>query len=487
MTFSRGYRVGRSGSHRSASPFSSTMYVLAGVVVFTVSLLLVSSARDVRNVLAVGYLVQILAYVALNQFRHNLALIRLLQPSMISMIYIGLNFAVGAWAFNSGNVVNMLGGDNYGFWRNLQQVYFVSSSCFLALYLLSLRNLGLPQSDIPLSVQEGGRRPPIAMGVAILFVCLAASTFLTFSVLTQLKTVLAAGLLYLLFAHNVKYKWIFTLFIIVILASTSAHSKREAIFFIPAISLLVLSYYPAKKITFKKMVLGTVAVVFAGILILAMSIIRGYGGFDPTGITDAALYIPQYLEMQHSVGLIMNNFELSYIFLHAHNCISFALKSTKELAHGETYLRAFLIWPIGDLLNYKPASIIDQYTLTFFPSFRAVGGSFGVTSLGEAVWNFGLLAPLAVVPIYFALDSFFSRLVILIRGGSAWSTIFALNAFQFSLYFTRGSGLDLMLIYIIFSLVSGFLVSVFLSMLNLDINVRAVPKRRLQYVRGRCS
>lgn len=461
------YLIGGACFRRQPHSLGINIYILLGGLAFVASLLLVLLARDIRGMLALGYILQVTAYIALNQSRHQYALIRMLQPSMISMMYIGSNFAIGAWGFNSGNAVNILAASSYHYWPNIEQVYSLVSFCLFLFYLLSLRELDIPISDVPLSDRTDQHALPVKPAIIFLFFCLFASTGLTFSVFSQTKTVVSAALLYIIFEHKIRYKLLLVILIIWILASASADSKREAIFAIPTIFLFALSYRPLEKLTLQRILIGVVASASVTILILAMSIIRGYGNFNADGIFDAVLYIPQYLELRNSIGLILNNFELSYIFLHAHNSISVALQGDSTLAHGETYIRALLVGPIGDLLGYKPASIIDQYTGTMFPQFRANGGSFGITSIGEAVWNFGALAPFPLILIYFGLDSLFAGLVKMIRSQSAWSTILALNCFQFMLYYTRGSGLDIMLIYTIFSVFGGLLFALPIKMLNL--------------------
>ena len=454
--------------------------ILAGAFVFTISLLVTLWGQDIREALAFGYLIQILGYTLLNQIRHEFALIRLLQPSMISLLYIGLNCAIGAWAFNSGNVVNMLGASSYSSWRNIEQMYILISICLFVLYLLSLRNLRMPASD--LKIEFSGKRDPMLVSLAIMFLfsALAVSTTLSIGLLAQVKTIISAGLIYTLYRYDIKHKHILAFLVVVILASVSSHSKREAIFAVPAIFFIILAYSPSSKADFKKVLLVTFGLLLTLILVIAMSIVRGYGGYDPSSLFDAIAYIPEYIQTPNSLGWLMNNFELSYIFLHLHNCISVSILSNAELAYGETYIRVLVIGPIGDLVGYKPESIIAQYTGDIFPGFRAVGGSFGVTSIGEAVWNFGWFGPVALALVYGALDGLYVMLIKMVRSHGAWTSIFALNALQFTMYYTRGSGLDLLIIYLIISAIGCLIFTAFLSLFRPSLLGRAIPQGRSQ-------
>lgn len=445
-----------------------SMYMLWGVLTSLVNVLLAMFVSDIRGYLPLGYLSQVAIFAALNMSRHNYSLIRLLQPSMIAIIYIGLSCSVGAWAFYSGNVANIMGKSYYDAWSNLKETYAVISVGLLFLYALSLRGLGLPTSDAPPADHKEENALNILATSSVLLLFIFASSFLTVGILSQLKTVIAAALFYVLFRHDAKYKWFFSALAIGILAAMSPQSKREAIFAIPAMILITLAYYPRTKFTINKLLVAIASVVLIGLLILAMSILRGYGGFNASGFVEAIKLVPQYLSMTNSLGFMFNNFEVSSLFLHLHQCVSSILEMPGDMAFGETYIRVLLVWPIGDLMGYKPASIIDQYTATFFPSFRDEGGSFVVTSFGEAAWNFGWFAPVALLLIYFALDKLFAWSVRSIRMHGAFGTIFALNLFQYSLYYSRGSGLDIMVIYLLFSAGCGLLIALALKMLQLD-------------------
>lgn len=61
--------------------------------------------------------------------------------------------------------------------------------------------------------------------------------------------------------------------------------------------------------------------------------------------------------------------------------------------------------------------------------------------------------------------------------GAPGETIFALNAFKFILYYTRGSGLDILLAYSLFSGFTSLLFPVVLNMLDLDLVGRGTAQR----------
>ena len=440
-------------------------YLAIGIGIFLVNGIAFSliPEGEIRHYLAVGYLFQTGMFAFFSFARHDFLAIRLLQPSMITLIYVGLSCTAGAWAFDSKNVSNILGRQYYFMWNNLGDAYILISLCFLALYSLSLRNLGLPKDNTAFQNNIHDRRKSQIFLLLVLISCLALTINLKIGIISQIKTVIVASIFYVLFKFDVKYKWVLALLVIGILSSTSFHSKREAIFALPAMFLISLAYLPRTRISLFNLALGVVGFVFIVTLILAMSILREYGGFGAENIFEAITFIPDYVELPNSLAFIFNNFEVTYIFLHFHQCVSSILDSPRMMADGSTYARMLLIWPVGDLLGYKPPSIIEQYTGAFFPYFRDEGGSFGVTSIGEAVWNFGWLAPLALLAVYFGLDALFAKTVHLIRERKAWSTIVALTICQFSLYFSRGSGLDIFVIYVLFSVVSAYAITLLIA------------------------
>ncbi len=454
---------------------------MAGLLVLVCNLFTTSWLGEQRILehVSQGYLVQTLSYFALNVIYHRSVILRVLQPSLITIIYIGIPCSVGAWAFQSGNVSNMIGRNLYNEWRNVADVYRLISLCFFTLYILSLRKNAIVTTILKIPKLEDHKKGKSVLVILILISLLILSQFITTGIASPLKTLIAAAIFYFVFSRKLKYRYIVLLIVLIILSVTSYSSKREAIFAIPALLLIPLAFNPSTKFSLRYLFLTIFLAALMTILILAMSIVRGYGDFNPDNFLDAVFLIPDYLSIPGALAFTLNNFEFPYIFLHLSNSVSSSLDFDADLAYGSTYIRMLLIGPVGQILNYKPGSIIDQYTGSFFPEFREDGGSFGVTSIGEAAWNFGWFAPVAVLGIYFVLDKIFAMSVNALRSLSDLQSIVAIAFYQFSLYYARGSGLDILLIYTVFAFIGAIVTSYFVRIMGVSLpSIRKNRHRR---------
>ena len=75
---------------------------------------------------------------------------------------------------------------------------------------------------------------------------------------------------------------------------TLNRSKREAIFLILPILVLELTHYKNLVINLRTVTVGLLLSVVVMLLIIAMSITRGYGNFEVDSVIEASGYIFQY-------------------------------------------------------------------------------------------------------------------------------------------------------------------------------------------------
>lgn len=432
----------------------------AGLVMLGVNVAL-TSIRDVeyiRSHLGLLYFIQTVVFVFLTLWRHRFAVITIVRPSVLTLSYVGASLAVGGWAFSTGNVIRTNEILMYRSWANIEAVFLVISLClftFFAASLLELPRAATADSKVP------HRRSSVGDVWLLIFLSGAfiASLVITEGLAAQVKTVILATIIFVCFSRRIPFRWVVVPALLVVAAAATYHSKREVIFALAALGFMVFSEKPLGKVRLSHIVFAMMGAALAGVLVVTMSILRGYGHYAAGDFVSAVQYVPTYLQSRQILALLSLNFETTYIFLHLHNAVSNVMINNELVAWGETYARLFFIGPIGAVVNYKPQSIIHLYTYFVAPNFRAIGGSFGITSVGEAIWNFRWGAPIAIALLYVTFDKVFAFALVKLRKGAAFSGILALCGIQFVLYYSRGSGLDLLLIYFLFAVPFAFVMS----------------------------
>ncbi len=441
--------------------------------------------ETLRLYLGFAYGIQIIILSYLYMWRHNFLLIRLLQPSFLTLMYIGISISLGGMAFSSGNIAKL--NDEIVFYslRNVHEIYYIITVCLFTLYCVAVCS---PRTSHRLNYATSILTPVTKRSLNNIYIigtvsCLfAASLLLTEGIVSQTKTVLFATLVYILFIDKNKARWIIVALLSVALAADSFDSKREVVFGLVGPAYMIFRANELKQIKMKTVIFITGATFVVIILILAMSIMRGYGGFhENSGLIAALLLVPSYIADTRIISLISLNMETSYLFLHLHNAVDGVLLYPQMSSNGETYIRPLFIGFIGDIAGYKPDSILQLYTLYANPDFRSIGGSFVITCIGEAVWNFGWYAPLFIAFLYYILDFVFLIAVSKSNNSYMFGTILIICGLQFSLYLARGSGLDLFVIYVVF----GACVSAIICTLLLPFNNRhSGPRRETQIKRA---
>lgn len=245
--------------------------------------------------------------------------------------------------------------------------------------------------------------------------------------------------------------------IVLFFATFSIEEKREAIFLV--LPCMLLEYMRSMKgISYKlvrnNIILGLILVI----LILAMSIGRGYGEFGTDlNLFESFSFITTYVKDPFFLAYFLNNIEVNYMFFHAFNSIEMVIKDSSLMSYGSTLIKPlFLPFP-RELFSWKPKSIIDIYTTLYSPEFRSLGGSWVIPFFSELFWNFGYLA---LIPTYIfsRIMRFFSISLLrsLSSGIDSSKTVFLLYTYTMLFTFVRGSGLDQFIIYLLISLLVVF-------------------------------
>jgi len=307
--------------------------------------------------------------------------IAFMPPEILTVLYIEFSFLLGAFAFYNGFVLrNTKNYANYLEWEyiNTSVAYFLICSTliysvdavFRKKILRSIVNYEPKKHSIPF---------------VFFILCILTSPFLMisldafvfggsgdFSIIPKSLTVLV--FIYIIASRKIKFRFFYYALAISLFASISVDSKREAVFLIFPI-LLIESMYSDKVINFGSMLKLLSLVISLIVLIILMSIVRGYGNF--VGVTNIATAIPfmyQYIKLSSFLPSFFNNIEVNYTFYHSMQALEYIQRNFSLLTFGLTITKAIFVLVPRSLWPDKLKSIIEIYTNYHAPVFREAGG-----------------------------------------------------------------------------------------------------------------
>jgi hypothetical protein len=231
-------------------------------------------------------------------------------------------------------------------------------------------------------------------------------------------------------------------------------NKRDVIFLLFPISLLEIVH---NKLEYKKntLIYILIIIILTFILIIFMSIKRGYGNFgNNINLYDFVSMFNNsisYITSSNFVAYFFNNIEVNYVFFHTFNSIEYIINDFEKIQLGSTLIKPIFIFIPRDILNIKPQSIIDLYTLSFDSNFRKSGGSWPINIFCELFWNFHLFGIIFLYPLFYFLNLSFSKLIYLIKTGLIINNIWFLYMFKEIISLFRGSGFDIFIVNLIIS------------------------------------
>jgi hypothetical protein len=189
-------------------------------------------------------------------------------------------------------------------------------------------------------------------------------------------------------------------------------------------------------------------IAFILMLILGMSIARGYGDYgENLTLIEAFVFIDDYIRTPEFIIYFAQNIETNYLFFHALNSIELVLEDWGYLAYGSTFFKVFFIPFPRYLFPFKPSSILELYTTAYSPSFRSIEGSWVITVFSEFVWNFGVFGVFASYYFGRLIDIFSIKLFHSFRKRNSLRPIQLLFTYTILFTYVRGSGLDQFLLY----------------------------------------
>lgn len=238
---------------------------------------------------------------------------------------------------------------------------------------------------------------------------------------------------------------LYALYLVVLLASSYENKREIAV----ALFLLVFLETYHRRLLFRlglrSIGLGMAAVLCFLVLVLAASLLRGYGDVPVASIIEAVRLIPVYVSSDFFIDGITDNLELNYNYGAAVTAIDLVLGGRLDLQYGASILKVFFLPVSRDVVPWKPESVLQLFTQEYAPSWWAEDGSIPVALLSEMFVNFHFAGVLAYGLILAVLNRLFEAIDRLpIRSVLASSSIFLSITV---LFFARGSGIEQWILY----------------------------------------
>lgn len=242
------------------------------------------------------------------------------------------------------------------------------------------------------------------------------------------------------------YRYGVYLFYLLVLVGFSYENKREIAMMLFLIIFLEC-YYGRFLLRFAfKSIAGYVmtGVAFFS-LILAASILRGYGDFPVASIIEAFSYIPRYATSDMFVDGITDNLELNYSYGVAITAVDHGLRGLIPYQYGGSMIKVFFLPIPRDAITFKPGSIMQIFTRTYAPGWWLEEGSLPVVFSADMFLNFNYLGLAPYALVWWAINrAFLGFHTVRPQSFAAYSCVFLCITV---LMFARGSGVELWLLY----------------------------------------
>lgn len=371
--------------------------------------------------------------------------VQFFSPNSLVFFYCSLSLALGSMGMRDGLslVPRTISEYERHAYTHVALSFVMLGLAFLPLVQVRLANrIQLSRSGVRIRM---ARLIPISLIVApIAFVGLDLSAIGgsgNLSVYAQ--SLLSVALILIFGRYSAVVRYAVFLGILIVMVVLHPHDKRVAIFL--AFPFLFLEARSgALNLSLGSIVVFSALIALLIYLLLAMSIARGYGGFDVDGsVLLAFLLVGEYFSSEFFWAALLQNIEVSYFYFHYVNAIELIASGVASPTLGETLIKFFFLPFPREIIGWKPDSIIDLYTLTYDPSFRSIGGSWPPNFAAEYFWNFHLFG-IILFPVFAWLNArLFNYLLSPKASKQPYLFILGLFAYMNILTYARGSGLDL--------------------------------------------
>lgn len=328
----------------------------------------------------------------------------LFSPAVLLYVYIGLNYFLGSYFFENDLFfdyqLKLL--DN----NNLRTRILFNNIFFLTTISTIGEKINL---KFRLIKNTHSRKLKILYGFLLILIFSKLSLRLDFlggsGEYSQIPLTLGLLILIvngLIYVKEVKIRLVVYILTLVSLSQIFYLDKRQAILILLSVlffEIIILGV----NFTFKSLTISFGGVVLSILLIMSMSIKRGYGGFNienEGNILQTLKLVPEYIQRPLILQSLANNFEISYAYIHGNRSLDLQINNAFPPSYGST-LSKFLFIPIPrKIFDYKPDSMIEKYTKTFSFSDRSKGISWPINLFSEFFWNF---RQLGFIFLYFFL------------------------------------------------------------------------------------
>jgi hypothetical protein len=427
-------------------PLALSLHVTAAVALTAV--VCVTATEQLKPFAATIYLIQLTSILAICYFFRG-GTSALIRPSIVGLAYLNISFIFGAAAFHFGQITQLEMLDAYRGWHDFKEImlFFV-----LANFLAALPAIAESKNQFNEARKNSIERPQSNLTLLlILSITLLASTAIDHELVAVVRITICIAIFCVVFQQRYQTRWIIVIATILLIATVSSDSKRNAIFLALPALWLELSTGSINRLSLKVVMLTMIGASFLIVLIMAMSIMRGYGLLDPANFFDAITLVPKYIQDPKAWSFLANNFEFSTVFFSSHNAIHLINQNSILLAMGETLLKPFFTGIPESVFGYKPRTILDLYTSTWSPTFRGIGGSYPITFLSEFYWNFHWLGLIPLTAFMLLIEKLYNQLKSCNAHKTTYKFIFWMCVYFFMLFLMRGSGLDIVFAYMLIS------------------------------------
>lgn len=123
-------------------------------------------------------------------------------------------------------------------------------------------------------------------------------------------------------------------------------------------------------------------------LILAASIMRGYGQFSVTSVLAALYLVPAYIGSELFINSIADNLELTYNYGVTVTSIDHVLRAQIDYRYGASLVKVLFLPIPRDVFAFKPESAMQVFTQVFAPHWWVQKGSMPVGFASDMFMNF---------------------------------------------------------------------------------------------------
>ncbi|CAA7193895.1 hypothetical protein [Chryseobacterium potabilaquae] len=435
---------------------------MANFIVNLLILIIVFILRDeeLRNVMGFIYLFQYGWFIYLtNKTNKYKVLTQYLKPSFLIVTYVCINCGIGSFTLDG----------EYGILKHMIRIFNTAENFNLAnAYLLFCNYIVYEVGNYftykyrKFNFEKSYEKLKIKKSVLVL----AILVFLIFSFIEfDLSFVGGVGsfsylpkvvsfifILIYLSSNKVNFRIIYYFISLIVFALVSYESKREIIFILVIVVFIENVYNPIKfSINLKSILLGTFAFSVFFFFIIVSSINRGYGSYDTNNIIDAVKYIPDYVSSDLFKDAVAENFEVNAVYGNALNAADLYMSDKQETLYGETFLKALFVPIPRQVFDYKPDSMIQLYSPLVYTG-KDFYITFPVLVYSELLWNFGIFFFIGLILIVYVLEKIFYSNYFNLNKKLSLKLILGLVVYTIFLQFVRGSGLDILVTYVIISI-----------------------------------